>query len=82
MSDFFVFILDFRDRGYRLQEIVDHFLMKDELNRQESMRRARLRAQAKIDAEVKLQRRAYKDKWGIALDYAYRYEIGTAKTHS
>ena len=48
--------------------------MKDEINRQESVRKARLRAQAKIDAEVKLQRRAYKDKWGIALDYSYRYK--------
>ena len=63
---------DLRDQGYRLQELVDHFLMKDEINRQESLRRARLRAQAKIDAEVKLQRRAYKDKWGIVLDYSYR----------
>jgi len=35
-----------------------------------------LRAQAKIDAEVKLQRRAYKDKWGIALDYSYSEEAG------
>ena len=40
--------------------------------KQESIRRARLRARAKVDAEVKLKRRAYKDKWGIALDYSMR----------
>ena len=45
-----------------------HFLS----NPSESIRRARLRAQAKIDAELKLRRSAHKDKWGIALDYSYR----------
>ena len=54
--------------------LINPLFMKDEINRQESVRKARLRAQAKIDAEVKLQRRAYKDKWGIALDYSYRYK--------
>ena len=42
-------------------------------NPSESIRRARLRAQAKIDAELKLRRSAHKDKWGIALDYSYRW---------
>ena len=65
---------ELRSQGYRLQELVDHFLMKDEIHRQESIRRARLRARSKIDAEVRLRRSAYKDKWGIALDYSYRYQ--------
>ena len=64
---------DLRNQGLSLQEIVDHFLRKDEINRQESMRKARLRAQAKIDSEVNLRRRAHKDQWGIALHYSYRH---------
>ena len=50
------------------------FLLKVSLiiSNQESIRRARLRAMAKVDAEVKLKRRAYKDKWGIGLDYSLR----------
>ena len=63
---------DLRNQGLSLQEIVDHFLRKDEINRQESMRKARLRAQAKIDSEVNLRRRAHKDQWGIALHYTHR----------
>ena len=63
---------DLRSQKFSLQEIVDHFLLKDETNRQESMRKARLRAQAKIDSEVNLQRKAHKDKWGIALHYSFR----------
>ena len=51
------------------QSVSAHFLS----NPSESIRRARLRAQAKIDAELKLRRSAHKDKWGIALDYSYRW---------
>ena len=65
---------ELRARGYRLQQLVDHFLMKDEAHRHDSVRRARLRAQSKIDAEVRLRRSAHKDKWGVALDYSYRYQ--------
>ena len=50
------------------QSMSTHFLSSPS----ESIRRARLRAQAKIDAELKLRRSAHKDKWGIALDYSYR----------
>lgn len=65
---------ELRAQGYRLQQLVDHFLMKDEAHRKESVRRARLRAQSKIDAEVRLRRSAHKDKWGVTLDYSYRYQ--------
>ena len=65
---------ELRDQGYRLQQLVDHFLMKDEVHRNESVRRARLKALSKIDAELRLRRSAHKDKWGVTLDYSYRYQ--------
>ena len=64
---------ELRSQCRQLQEIVDYFLYKDESNRQDSMRKARLRAQAKIDAELNLKRSAYKEQWGIQMHYAYRY---------
>ena len=39
-----------RADGWKLQAIVDHFLSKDEEGRLDAMRRAKIKAQAKIDA--------------------------------
>ena len=75
-GDFAVEFEELRYSGYRLQEIVDHFLMKDEAARLESMRRARLRANTRREAEVRLQRAAKRDNWGVRLSYCQSEEAG------
>ena len=75
-GDFAMEFDELRYQGYRLQEIVDHFLMKDEAARLESMRRARLRAQTRREAEVKLRRSAKRDDWGVRLSYRHSHQAG------
>ena len=75
-GDFAVEFDELRYQGYRLQEIVDHFLMKDEAARLDSMRRARLRAQTRREAEVRLRREARRDDWGVRLRYCQSEEAG------
>ena len=67
---------ELRYEGSRLQEIVDHFLMKDEVSRLESLRRARLRARTKIEAELRLSRPACSTSWGVTLHYRHTNEAG------
>ena len=52
---------------------MDEFLLKDEAARQESIRRARLRAQLRTDAELALRRPAASQNWGVDLSYTVRY---------
>ena len=52
---------------------MDEFLLKDEAARQESIRRARLRAELRTDAELALRRPAARQNWGVDLSYTVRY---------
>ena len=65
-----------RSTGCRLQEIVDYFLLKDEAQRQESLRRARLRAQVRIEKEVRLARPSSRTDWGVTLLYSISLQAG------
>ena len=56
-----------RADGWKLQAIVDHFLLKDEEGRLDAMRRAKIKAQAKIDAELNLRRARAKELWGVRM---------------
>ena len=51
---------------------MDEFLLKDEAARQESIRRARLRAELRTDAELALRRPAARQNWGVDLSYTVR----------
>ena len=58
-----------RADGWKLQDIVDFFLAKDEEGRVDAMRRAKIKAQAKIDAELNLRRARAKELWGVSMMY-------------
>ena len=65
-----------RAEGWKLQDIVDHFLLKDEEGRVDAMRRAKIKAQAKIDAELNLRRARAKELWGVGMMYQLSREQG------
>ena len=65
-----------RADGWKLQDIVDHFLLKDEEGRVDAMRRAKIKAQARIDAELNLRRARAKELWGVQMMYQLSREQG------
>merc|ERR1719189_2603654 len=61
---------ELRDNGASLAEAVGHFLRKD------ARRKARLEAQAKVDAWIDLKRKFVKKKWGVEISYTFSDENG------
>jgi len=67
---------ELRQNGATLQEIVEFFLKKDAAMRQQARRKARLEAQAKVDAWVDLKRKFVKSNWGVEMSYTFSDENG------
>jgi len=67
---------ELRESGATLQEVVEFFLKKDATMRQQARRKARLEAQAKVDAWVDLKRKFVKSNWGVEISYTFSDENG------
>merc|ERR1712013_559750 len=67
---------ELRQNGATLQEVVEYFLKKDAAMRQSARRKARLEAQAKVDAWVDLKRKFVKSNWGVEISYTFSDEYG------
>jgi len=67
---------ELRSNGATLQDVVEFFLKKDATMRQQARRKARLEAQAKVDAWVDLKRKFVKSNWGVEISYTFSDENG------
>merc|ERR1719339_495045 len=67
---------DLRGTGATLAEVVEYFLKKDVEMRQQARRKARLEAQAKVDAFVDIKRPFIKNLWGVQISYTFSDEFG------
>jgi len=67
---------DLRTEGASLAEVVQYFLTKDAEMRKYARRKARLEAQAKVDAWIDLKRKFVKKKWGVEISYTFSDENG------
>jgi hypothetical protein len=67
---------ELRKKGFSLQQIVDHFLLRDEETIAESRLVARLKAEARVDSRVYLKREYSKEKWGVSLTYTFSKNHG------
>jgi len=67
---------DLRSNGATLAEVVEYFLKKDVEMRQQARRKARLEAQAKVDAFVDIKRPFIKNLWGVQISYTFSDEFG------
>jgi len=67
---------DLRAEGASLMDVVAYFLKKDAEMRKYARRKARLEAQAKVDAWIDLKRKFVKKKWGVEISYTFSDENG------
>merc|ERR1712240_509392 len=67
---------DLRGNGATLAEVVEYFLKKGVEMRQQARRKARLEAQAKVDAFVDIKRPFIKNLWGVQISYTFSDEYG------
>jgi len=67
---------DLRADGASLAEVVQYFLTKDADMRKSARRKARLEAQAKVDAWIDLKRKFVKKKWGVEISFTFSDENG------
>lgn len=67
---------ELRKKGLSLQQIVDHFLKRDEETIAESRLVAKLKAEARVDSRVYLKREYSKEKWGVSLTYTFSKDHG------
>merc|ERR1719192_165970 len=67
---------ELRANGASLADVVQYLLTKDAEMRKYTRRKARLEAQAKVDAWVNLKRKFVKKKWGVEISYTFSDENG------
>merc|ERR1712154_439147 len=67
---------DLRTEGASLAGGVQYFLTKDAEMRKYARRKARLEAQAKVDAWIDLKRKFVKKKWGVEISFTFSDENG------
>merc|ERR1711971_969985 len=75
-GEFLQELREMRANGAGLYEVVEYLLKKDADMRKIARRKARLEAQAKVDAWIDLKRKFVKKKWGVEISFTFSDENG------